>query len=114
MWLFLPLLLLCGLTNISDAAAKHPLDPLTREEIATAIAVLKAEGKVNDATRFPAIGLNEPPKEKVLNYKAGDQIGREALVVVYERSSNQTVEAIVDLGGERCSPGNRCPVCSRP
>src|SRR5579864_5718869 len=97
----LTLFLLCGLAHGSDAAPSHPLDPLTGEEISTAIAVLKADGRVTDATRFPAIVLNEPVKEKVLAFKSGDSMGREALVVVYERTSNQTVEAVVDLIGHK-------------
>ena len=41
--------------------------------------------------------LNEPPKQEVLAYKPGAVIKRNAFVVVYERASNETAEAIIDL-----------------
>ncbi len=81
--------------EVADAA--HPLDPLSKEEITTAVEVLKAAGKVSESSRFPIIVLHEPPKAEVLSYKPGDPMRREAFVVVYERASNQTFEAIVDL-----------------
>src|SRR5205085_8818505 len=81
----------------STTSLSHPLDPLTKEEIATAVSPLKASGKVTEASRFPTIVLNEPSKQEVLNYKPGGAMRREAFVVVYERASNATAEAIVDL-----------------
>lgn len=83
--------------DIQHGGAKHPLDPLSKEEIATAIGILKGEEKISPASRFPMIGLREPPKVEVLNYKPGDPIRREASVVIYERASNRTGEAIVDV-----------------
>jgi len=40
----------------------HPLDPLSKEELAEAVRVLKAEGKAGPTARFPLIALEEPPK----------------------------------------------------
>ncbi len=77
-------------------AADHPLDPLTQDEIATTVQVLKAGGKITQSSRFPIIVLNEPPKEKVLKFEAEKAMRREAFAVVYERGPNQTFEAIVD------------------
>src|SRR5262249_38123990 len=79
----------------------HPLDPLSKDEIATAVSVLNSTGKVTSATRLPVIVLNEPPKQEVLNYKPGAPIRREAFVVAYERASNSTAEAIVDLNAKK-------------
>jgi primary-amine oxidase len=79
------------------AAASHPLESLNKDEIAVAVSVLKSNGKANEASRFPVIVLNEPPKREVLAYKSGAAFRREAFVVVYERASNETSEAIVDL-----------------
>lgn len=85
--------LCCGLA----AGEQHPLAPLTKEEFATAVEVLKASGKATESSRFPSMFLNEPPKQEVLRYKTGDATRREAFAIVYERASNQTAEAIVDL-----------------
>src|SRR5215471_2310306 len=102
MRVILPLLLSCMLLFCSvAAAASHPLDPLTKDEISVAVSILKSAGKATDASRFPVIVLNEPPKQDVLAYKPGAVIRREAFVVVYERASNQTAEAIVDLNARK-------------
>jgi len=72
------------------------LEPLSKQEIAIAINVLRANDKVGRETRFPIIALLEPSKAEVLAYKPGAPIQREALVVIYERSTNETYEAVVD------------------
>src|SRR5262245_64115451 len=69
-----------------DAGVAHPLDPLSKEEIAAAAQTLKTSGKVTEASRFATIVLREPPKAEVLNLKPGAPMRREASVVVYERA----------------------------
>ncbi len=41
---------------------RHPLDPLTAEEIRLAAAVLRRERGVGERWRFSAINLREPAK----------------------------------------------------
>src|SRR5215470_3030343 len=77
--------------------ADHPLDPLDRAELETAVDVLKASGKVNSGSSYSLIELREPPKEEVLTYQPGAELRREAFVVVYERAANRTYEAVVDV-----------------
>jgi primary-amine oxidase len=77
-------------------AATHPLDPLTKDEIRTAMKVLRASGKVDAETRFPVIALQEPDKGEVLAYKVENPISRKAFIVVYERGTSTTSEAVVD------------------
>ena len=79
------------------AAEAHPLDPLGKDEIAAAIAVLRDAGKVADSTRFVLIHLHEPPKAKVLAYRPGDSLPRQAFAVLYDWASNTTSEAVVDV-----------------
>lgn len=85
----------------ADAAEKrvapHPLDPLTKDEIAATTAVLKDAGKVADSTRFVLMYLREPPKEKVLAYRPEQTLPRQAFAVLYDWDSNTTSEAVVDL-----------------
>jgi primary-amine oxidase len=84
-----------------DLTAKHPLDPLSKEEITATVEVLKASEKVSDSSRFPIIVLREPPKDEVLHLTPGGAMRREAFAVVYERASNTTFEAVVDLNTKR-------------
>jgi primary-amine oxidase len=94
------LLMSCWLLLPVVALAEHPLEPLSKDEISAAVAILKSAGKINDGSRFPIIVLNEPPKSEVLAFKPGAFFRREAFAVVYERASNRTFEALVDLRSE--------------
>src|SRR5262245_12297384 len=100
---------------VSDVGV-HPLDPLTTDEMAVAVGVLRASGKVGPASRFPLIALHEPPKPEVLGCCTdGRQPPRRAFVIVYERAANATYEAVVDLAVRRlldwrARPGVQPPI----
>jgi primary-amine oxidase len=52
---------------------KHPLEPLTTEEITQVVAILREKKELSEKARFAQVTLNEPEKEVVVNYKEGDQ-----------------------------------------
>jgi primary-amine oxidase len=87
----------CRADTADKRIAPHPLDPLSKEELAKTVAVLKDAGKVADSTRFVLIHLLEPPKEKVLAYRTGQTLPRQAFAALYDWASNTTSEAVVDL-----------------
>src|SRR6266852_1302485 len=89
-----------GLSHIPSAHAgptDHPLDALSKDEIVATVDILKAQGKITESTRFPLIELHEPPKDEVVGFQTGGPMRREAFVLAYERGSNRTFEAVVDL-----------------
>ncbi len=86
--------LLCFAPALAFAA--HPLDPLTKDEIALAAKVVTASKDFPKGSLFPVVALKEPPKEEVLAYTKGPA-RREALVVVLDRAAGVTYEAVVDL-----------------
>ena len=89
-----------GLRPVSSAQtgpAVHPLDSLSKDEIVATVDVLKAQGKITESTRFPLIQLHEPRKEEVVGFRPGVPMRREAFVVAYERQSDRTFEALIDL-----------------
>ncbi len=45
--------------------SRHPLEPLSAEEVREAVALLKGEGKVTPTTRFVSVALKEPDKALV-------------------------------------------------
>jgi primary-amine oxidase len=99
-------LLLCLLASVVPAYPvdnRFPLAPLAKDEILAAVQILKQAAKVSDSSRFSLITLHEPAKEAVLDPRPGSKPDREAFVVVYERNSNQTFEAIVDLTARKVS-----------
>jgi primary-amine oxidase len=81
-----------------SAASAHPLDPLSREEIDAAVAILRDAHHLSESTRVPLLSLKEPPKAEIL---AGRIPPRQAFAVLYERASKQTFEAVIDLAARR-------------
>jgi primary-amine oxidase len=86
-----------GPPQTADFGEPHPLDPLTGPEIEQAARILKAAKHLPNDILFPILTLHEPAKALVLAHKAGKPFPREAFAVVYDRKTNQTHEAVVDL-----------------
>jgi primary-amine oxidase len=79
------------------ATARHPLDPLTADEIEAASSILRDQQQLANSARFVSIALNEPAKAAVLSFQPGDPIDREAFVIIRERAQRTTYEAVVSL-----------------
>ena len=79
----------------------HPLEPLSQDELADAVTILRADRRLNESHRFGAITLNEPPKEVFLAWEAsganGNGLAREAAALLVDRASGVTTEAVVSL-----------------
>ena len=73
----------------------HPMDALTPTEVSQTVKLLKAEGNVDDNTKYPAITLLEAEKKTIRAWKQGDSFTRAAFVVL--RKNGKTFEATVDL-----------------
>ena len=105
----LPIAALLVVAALTRPALAHPLDPLSKDELAAAVAVLRDAGKVADTTRFAAIHLREPPKEKVLARRAEEVLPRQAFAVLYDWASNTTSEAIVDVTEKKLVSWKKVP-----
>src|SRR5262249_33176634 len=90
-----------GAATVARPAPTHPLDPLTKQEILDAVAVVKGHQQFGSDSRFALIQLAEPSKQEVLAYRAGSRFDRQAFIVVYDYASSTTSEAIVDVRGKR-------------
>src|SRR6202158_3740066 len=80
-------------------AAEHPLEGLKSQEYWTVYEVLQATGKVDADTYVMSVLLHEPAKEKVLAWKMGDPITREADVVLMRKGL--VTEVRVDLAAHK-------------
>lgn len=83
-------------TLAQQPTAAHPLEPLTPEEIAAAIAIVRQKVTAN-TLRFETVTLNEPPKSVVLDFQVGDRIQREAFLILLDKATGETIEAIASL-----------------
>ncbi|MCX6467209.1 MAG: tyramine oxidase, partial [Pseudonocardiales bacterium] len=72
----------------------HPLEPLSGDEIAAATAILREGRGLTPTHRFVFVSLHEPTKAALA---AGPTPPREAHVVLYERGTRATYEAVVSL-----------------
>src|SRR5215204_1628660 len=84
-------------TRRPAAVADHPLAPLTLEEVQAAVDVVREERHLGPKHRFAGLTLNEPPKDQVLAFKAGDTFEREALAVILDGNDGSTYEAVISL-----------------
>lgn len=75
----------------------HPCDPLTGDEIAAAVAVVRQHGGLDASAWFETVALAEPDKAEVRAHTHGKAFSRKAFVCCYEPSSNRTFDGIVDL-----------------
>jgi primary-amine oxidase len=96
---FLLLLLVPVLAAPQTQPPEHPLEGLKSQEYWTVYEVLQASGKVDADTYVMSVLLHEPPKEKVLAWKPGDTIPREADVVLMRKGL--ATEVRVDLVGRK-------------
>ncbi len=83
----------------TDDGPFHPMDALTPTEIAATVKLLTEAGDANDKTRYPAISLQEAPKDIIRAWKKGDAFTRAAFVIL--RKGGETFEATVDLTNKK-------------
>ena len=76
---------------------RHPLDPLSAEEIERAVAIVKAHSELGDTPLFETIVMREPAKEQVLNYNLGSHVPREAFLVALNPTNGEVHELLVSL-----------------
>jgi len=97
-------LLLPGLMVLSTLATPgfaeeekthHPLDALTTQEYWTVHDILRESRNWTDKTLVASLLLHEPPKDKVLTWKTGDSIPREADVILEDQG--KTIEVRVNI-----------------
>lgn len=79
---------------------RHPLDPLTAEEIEQTTDILKASGRITPRVRIMAYSLLEPAKDVVLAFQSGQPLPRDVFVVMRDHERRLTVEAVVSLAEE--------------
>src|SRR5712691_1462440 len=108
-WLATYCFVLSYLSPAQTGPAVHSLDALSKDEIVATVELLNARGKISESTRFPIIDIKEPAKDKVIGPAAGVPIRREAFVVAYERASNRTFEALVDLKAKTITSWKETP-----
>jgi primary-amine oxidase len=84
-------------STAAPVAVLHPLDPLTADEIRSAVAVVRASDRLGRQVLFIRVSLHEPPKGTVLAFRTGDALERQAFVLLRDRRARTTCEVIVSI-----------------
>ncbi len=85
-------------THAAMATATHPLDPLTPDEIRTAVETAKTDARLAGAA-FPSITVDEPAKSEVATWQRGQTLARRARLQAM--TATAVLELIVDLSARR-------------
>jgi primary-amine oxidase len=78
-------------------ATAHALDPLSAAEVTATVAILCDERELPPSTRFVSVSLAEPAKTELLGSGPGAALERRSFVVLYDRATSRTIEAVVSL-----------------
>jgi primary-amine oxidase len=76
---------------------QHPLDPLSAEEVRSAVSLLQALPEYTPKTRVISIMLKEPLKQSVYAWPEGPAIPREAIAILFDNGSNRASRVDLDL-----------------
>ena len=75
----------------------HPLQRLTADEIDRARQLFETAGLSGETIRFANLSLEEPPKDEVLAFKAGDPVDRRVRAVLLDVATGQTRIVVASL-----------------
>jgi primary-amine oxidase len=87
----------------------HPYDPLSADEIATAVVAVRAGRPELTDPRFCVVRTDPPAKEAVRNREPAEAAARAAFLVVYDRAVAATYEARVDLATGKITDWSHVP-----
>ena len=82
---------------MTTTTIRHPLEPLTAQEVQLAVTILKDAGKVTPTTRFVSVSLKEPDKAFVHAFTGKESIKREAAAVLFDNGTNSCYETTLSL-----------------
>jgi primary-amine oxidase len=105
-WILI-LFVMCALIPVlalSQTRPVHPLDALTMQEYWTVYDVLQASGRMDKDTVYATVLFHNPAKGKVLAWRAGDPMPREADAILFRKG--QVIEARVDIAARKLESWN--------
>lgn len=88
---------LIPLVPTTTVAARHPLDPLTAEEIDAARRILVDAGLLGETVRVPMLLPDEPTKDELAAWSPGDAFDRRVDVTLLDAATGAVTEAIVSV-----------------
>jgi len=79
----------------------HPLESLRPDEVHSAVAAVRATGRISETALFSMVTLDEPAKSVLAAHRAGDTVDRRIRLIIVPGPEAGVVEAVVSLGDEK-------------
>jgi len=79
------------------SSMRHPLEPLSAEEVQKVVQLLRDEGRVRPSTRFISVSLHEPPKGQVHAFDHNQPPPRKAFAILFDNAQNFCYEAVASI-----------------
>jgi primary-amine oxidase len=98
----------------SASSVVHPLQPLSAEEIQTAVDILKAQRELTASTRIISIMLREPDKELVHSWPGSGVSERRAIAVLLDNAANRARAVTMNLSTGEVIQTEHAPPGSQP
>src|SRR5437879_4181111 len=86
---------------VESETIAHPLEPLSKQEIEQAVAIVRANRPIAKGARVVSVTLKEPAKDLVLSFKEGTKLEREAFLILLDSTDGKTYEAVVSLSDRK-------------
>jgi primary-amine oxidase len=88
------------------ADSRHPLDPLSADEIHEARNIARKEG-LGARAKFATIRLHEPSKKAIRAYQSGDAVERQAWVAVMDPEKRTLHDGVISLDQGKVTSWNQ-------
>jgi primary-amine oxidase len=96
------------------AVSGHPLDPLSKAEVAAACTIIKSQKKLGPDARFTHVQLAEPAKADVIGWNPAQKLARCASATLFDCKTGATHVATVDLGARTVTAWQEHPTKAHP
>src|SRR5262245_65273318 len=87
--------------------ARHPLEPLDADEMHRTAAILRAAGHLGPSVKVIAFTLQEPTREALRAFDAGQALDRQAFAILLDGKTGDTEEVVVSLTQDRIASSRR-------
>jgi len=92
----------------------HALEPLSAEEVAQSVALLKTLAQFNSSTRIISIILEEPRKERIFGESSSHAIDREVLAMCFDNARNRAFQVKLNLSSNQYTSVIEAPPGAQP
>ena len=92
----------------------HPLEPLSADEMSSAVSLLNSLAIFQPTTRVISVMLKEPPKQIVYDWPDSGAYDREAVAVLFDNAANKATRVVLNLTAKAVTSETEAPAGAQP